>query len=334
MAKSEFRKYIDQAQELPSDVVLGNIVWHTVNDGAYSLADIEKSFDDLGMNPAFVPSPTTEFNAFEKACTNAVRASKPYPLPQNQVGEVMAIREAYKDDQQVIRHIVREVRDAKAKRLRYESVAKLILFRAQPGSDGKIMRGSHRLRAEIDSSVLLRGEQDHIKAVIDKWSEEFDRLYTYIDGDKARAIVRDYLGFLNAVMMKQGVYFVHANREDELAKLQTFVSTTLQNGCRVELFPIPELKRLRESVIEAFQDEAVKELNEVVAAISKVRTTRATITPQALAKLTDQYQGVMRKANEYTRTLRCTQDRTAGAAEIALESLNALRADMQTQMEA
>lgn len=333
MAKSEFRKYIDQAQELPSDVVLGNIVWHTVNDGAYPLDVIEKAFDDLGLNPAFVPNPTTEFNAFEKACTNAVRSARAYSLPQEQTGEIMAIRESYKDDQQVIRHVVREVRDAKHKRLRYETVAKLILFRAQPGTDGKIIRGSHRLRAEIDSSVLLRGEKEQIEAVIAKWTEEFDRLYNFIDGDKARAIVRDYLGFLNAVMMKQGVYFVHVNREDELTKLRTFVDTALGNGCKVELFPIPELKRLRESVIDAFQDEAVKELNEVVQAINKVRATRATITGPALAKLTDQYQGVMRKANEYTRTLRCTQDRTAGAAEVALESLNALRADMQRQME-
>lgn len=333
MAKSEFRKYIDQAQDLPSDVVLGNIVWHSVNDGAYPLDKIEKAFDDLGLNPSFVPSPTTEFNAYEKACTMALRAAKPYPLTKGMVGEVMAIREVFKDNEQVIRHIVREVRDAKRKKLRHETVAELVLFRAQAGAGGKLQRGSHRLRAVIHADRLLTGEKQQIEAVIHKWEEEFDRLYNFIDGDKARAIVRDYLGFLNAVMMKSGVYFVHKNREDELFKLQTFVGGTLANGCGLELFPIPELKRLRESVIEAFQDEAVKELNEVVSAISKVRSTRATITSSALAKLTDQYQGVMRKANEYTRTLRCTQDRTAGAAEVALESLNALRSDMQKQME-
>jgi hypothetical protein len=338
VAKSEFRKFIDQAQELPSDVVLGNIVWHRVNDGAYALEDIEKSFDALGLNPTFVPQPTTEFNAFEKACTNALRATKPYALQTVkgevvQTGEIMAIREAHKDGEQVIRHVVREVRDRQRKRLRYETVAELILMRAQPDSGGKIRRGSHRLRATIHVDRLVRGEQGRVEAVVKTWEQEFDRLYNFIDGDKARAIVRDYLGFLNAVMMKQGVYFVHKNREEELFRLQTFVDTTLANGCGLELFPIPELKRLRESVIDAFQDEAVKELNEVVAAINKVRSTRATITGPALAKLTDQYQNVMRKANEYTRTLRCTQDRTAGAAEVALESLNALRSDMQKQME-
>jgi len=343
MAKSEFRKYVDQAQELPDDVVLGNIVWHTVNDGAYSLTDIEKAFDDLGLNPSFVPRPTTEFNAFEKACTLALRATKPYELARGkvdgqmvttEVGEIMAIRESHKDSEQVIRQVVREVRDHQKKRLRYEVVAELILMRAVADSNGKVRRGSHRLRATVLVDNLHRNEKAQVESVIDRWEAEFNRLYEFLDGDKVRAVVRNYLGYLNAVMMKDGVYFVHKNREDELLRLQTFVGTTLANGCAISMFPIPELKRLREEVVEAYQDEAVKELNEVVAAISKVRSTRQSITPAALAKLTEQYQNVMRKANEYTRTLRCTQDRTAGAAEVALESLDALRADMRAQMEA
>lgn len=333
MAKSEFRKYIDQAQELPSDVVLGNLVYHKVNDGAYPLEDIEKAFEVLDLNPSFIPNPTTEFNAFEKACTNALRACKPYSLPQEQTGEIMAIRESQKDEEMVIRQIIREVRDYSAKRLRYEVVGQVELMRAQSHKDGRVIRGSHRLRATVYTDRLLYGEKQHVDAVINKWEEEFNRLYEFIDGDKARAMVRDYLGFLNAVMMKQGLYFVHKNREEELNRLQTLVAETLGNGCQLQLIPIPELKRLRESVVEAFQDEAVKELNEVVQAISKIRKTRNRITPQALAKVTEDYSKVMRKAGEYTRVLRINQDRTAGAAEIALASLDALREDMRKQME-
>lgn len=332
-SKSAFRKYVDQAQELPDDVVLGNIVWHTITDGAYDLGQIEQAFEDLDLNSMFVPAPTTEFNAFEKACTNALRAAKPYQLPQQQVGEIMAIREVSKTAEIVTRHIVREVRDSKAKRLRFETVAELTLFRAQSHSSGRVVRGSHRLRANIFVDRLLTGEKEQVEAVITKWDSEFDRLYNFVDGDKARAMVRDYLGYLNAVMMKQGVYFVHKTREEELYRLQTLVGVHLANGCQLQLMPIPELKRLRESVIDAFQDEAEKELNEVVAAINKVRTTRATITSTALAKLTDQYKQTMLKASEYTRILRCSQDRTAGAAEIALASLDALRSDMIKQME-
>ena len=334
MAKSEFRKFIDQAQELPTDVVLGNIVWHSVSDGAYDLSDIEQAFDTLDLNSAFVPSLTTEFNAFEKACTKAQTAAKPYDLPGNRKGEIMAIREVHKDSEIVTRHVIREVRDNQNKRLRYEAVAELKLGRAKSEPSGKVVRGSHRLRATIYSDRLEPGEEAHVRAVVDKWDQEFDRLYNFIDGDKARHMVREYLGYLNAVMMKQGVYFVHKTRQDELERLSTLVHSHLGNGCQLTMIPIPELKALRQQVVDAFQEEAVKELNEVVAAITKVRATRASVTPAAVAKLTDQYQKVMRKATEYTRVLRCSQDQTAGAAEIALASLDALRSECRTVMEA
>lgn len=333
MPKSDFRKHVDQYQSLPPDVMLGQIVWLTINDGAYSLTEIEAAFEKLGLNPTFVPLATSSFNAFEKACTKAQSASKPYPLDKEQIGEIMAIREVVKDDERVVRQVIREVRDSRANKLRHEPVAELVLYRQQAGADGKIDRSSPpRLRSTTFKDRLLPGEMEHVEDVITRWEQEFDRLYNFVDGDKVRAIVRNYLGFLNAVMMKSGVYFVFKNREDELELLRTFVDG-LPGANELESIPIPELKRLRESVIEAFQDEAEKELQEVVTAINKVRSTRQTITPQALAKLTEQYQRVMRKANEYGRTLRCTQDRTAGAAEIALESLNALRSDMQRQME-
>jgi hypothetical protein len=99
------------------------------------------------------------------------------------------------------------------------------------------------------------------------------------------------------------------------------------------LFPLPELKAMREEVIEAFQTEAQKELAEVVAAIQKVRGTRKSLTPEMHRKLKAQYNSVMLKATEYGRTLRVTQERTAGAAELASAALLSLEADLRKQME-
>lgn len=348
MAKSEFRKFIDQAGTLPDDVVLGHIVWHTVNDGAYELSVIEQTFAQLDLDPQFIPQPTSAFNAFEKACTNALKVGKPYIIgtakydrdgtPLHLTGQIMAIREVFKNDEVVTRRIIREIRDSKSKVLRHEEIGELKLWREQRPGHGKLRRGTEQPpRPTVFVDKLIGGEhgeeRPHVDSVIKQFQSEYDRLYRYIDGDKMRAVVREYLKYLNSVMMKSGVYFVHKSREEELFRLQTFVRT-MGGGCNLELIPIPELARLRESVIEAFQDEAVKELDEVVSAISKVRGSRTTITSTAFAKLTEQYQTTMRKSTEYTRVLRITQDRTAGAAEIALAALDALRSDMVKQMEA
>jgi hypothetical protein len=42
---------------------------------------------------------------------------------------------------------------------------------------------------------------------------------------------------------------------------------------------------------------------------------------------------MMRKASDYSRTLQIAQDRTAGAAELAVEGLMALQADVMATLE-
>lgn len=331
MVKSDFRKHVDQFQSLPDDVILGNIVWFSVADGKYDLAELEKWFMELTLNTALLPAETTEWNAFMKATTRSVDAVRPYALPRDTVGEFIAVRDVYKDDEVYVRQLIREVRDSAHKRLKIEPVASFKLYRAAR-RNGRVERGTHRLRTEIFAPALHPGEEAKVRECIDAFQEEFDRLYNFIDGDKARKLVRDYIEFLNGVMFKSGVYFVHRTRTEELARLAELVNR-MQQGCKFEHFPIPELARLRESVIDAYQEEAVKELEEVVALCAKIRSTRKTITPEALAKATEKYQTTMRKATEYGRVMRCSQDRTAGAAEIALEALNALRMDMIKTME-
>lgn len=332
-AKSEFRKHIDKFEALPKDVMLGYIAWFTVNDGAYKLADISARFDMLMLDPRFVPVETSAFNAFEKACSNALKAAKQYSLDQQHVGQIMAIREAFKSDEKVVRHVVREVRDSKRARLRYEPVAELVLFREKTDARNKIMRGSGAIRSGLFHNVLLPGEAEQVNEVIREWEAEYDRLYNFIDGDKVRKILRDYVSFLNGVMMKSGVYFVHVTHEDQLLRLQEFAET-LGNGCGLELMPIPDLPKLRTSVVAAFQEQAQRDLGEVVKQIAKIRETRGTITPAAYLKVKQQYESVMLNAKEHLRTFRVTQDVTAEAAETAMDMLLALEADMRKQMEA
>lgn len=331
-AKSEFRKHVDKHEELPRDVVLGYIAWFTVNDAAYPLVTISDTFDQLMLDSRFLPAETSAFNAFEKACSNALKAAKPYGLASEQQGEIMAVREAQKTDEKVVRHIVREVRDSKRARLRFEPVAELVLFREKADSRNKIVRGSGRIRSSIWDDRLLPGERAEVERVIHAWEAEYNRLYDFIDGDKARKIVRDYVGFLNGVMMKSGVYFVHVDQDEQLQKLAEFTAS-LGNGCSMELMPIPDLPKLRTSVVAAFQEQARRDLDDVVKAIAKIRSTRGVITASAYAKVKAQYEEVMRNAKQHLRTFKVTQDVTADSAEIAMDMLMALESDMRKQAE-
>ncbi len=331
-AKSEFRKQIEKTGELPRDVMLGYIAWFTIPDGAYKLSDISDAFDQLMLDSRFVPAETSAFNAFEKAATSSLRAAKPYPLPHDQTGEIIVCREAQKNSEKVVRHLVREVRDGKRARLRFEPVGEVVLFREHIDARNKIKRGTGRIRSQVLTPALLPGENSQVQTVIAEFEKEYDRLYNFIDGDKVRKIVRDYVGFLNGVMMKGSVYFVHVDQDDQLLKLQSFCEA-LGNGCSMELMPIPDLPKLRTSVVAAFQEQAKRDLDDVVKTIAKIRSTRGRITPAAYAKVKAEYETVLRNAKQHLRTFKVTQDVTADSAETAMQMLLALEADMRKQAE-
>ena len=123
-----------------------------------------------------------------------------------------------------------------------------------------------------------------------------------------------------------GVYFVHNSRGQELLALQEFVNGL--TTASLVVFPIPDLPTLREEVTEAFQREAEKDLTNVVVEIQNLRQSRkGAVTIASVVKMRAMYDEVITKAGEHSRTLQCSQDRTAGAAEMALAALTALMAD-------
>lgn len=322
-AKSEFRKYLDKAGELPRDVLLGHIVMFTINDGQYDRTEVDRWFDELQLDPQFVPEQGKAIDAYKKATSEANGSG--YPLSDGNTAEVL-VRDVSAGKDTVIRHLIREVKDPKAKRLAYNKIAEAIFYRPTV-RNGKVEAGTERFRLTIDHPTLLPNERAPMDAVVEQVSAAYDRYCNYMDGMKVRAMVRDYVLHLNGIALKAGVYFVHVSRVDELERLATLVDR-LGNGCMMHLMPMVDLDTQRDMVVEAFQAEAAAQLTNVVREISHLRETRKKITPDAYAKVKAQYDSVMTKASEYTRTLKISEDRTEGAAEIALDALAALQQQM------
>lgn len=323
MGISPVKKYLDQAGDLPADVLLGHLVLFRITDGDYNRDDIDAWFTELRLNPGFVPVPGKAIDAYKKATSQGDDFD--YDLPDGTVAHVL-VRDVVADSKVVTRHLVREIRDAKRRRLAYGPIGEATFFRPKT-SNGIVIPGSERFLLNVDHTQLVADERGPMQSLVDKISGSYDRFLAYCDGDKARAMVRDYVKYLNGAMLKDGIYFVHITRKDELDRLSEVVSR-LGNGCRMDTIPLVNLEREKDMVVEAFQAEAEKALADVVKEIQHVRGTRKTVTPEAYGKIKAKYDSVMLRATEYTRTLDVSQERTAGAAEVALDSL----AELQRQM--
>lgn len=320
-AKSDLRKYLDQAGELPRDVLLGHVVMFTITDGEYDRDQVALWFDELMLNPAFVPVPNKAVDAFKKA-TSLVDDTE-YDVRGNTAH--VLVRDVASDSETMTRHFIREITDSKKKRLAYAKIGEATFYRAVTRG-GKVQPGTERLRLGFDADALYKDEKPEVTEVKKRIEAAYERHVKYMDGMKVRAMVRDYVLSLNAILLKQGVYFVHVNRLDELLRLQTLVHRL--GGCRLELMPLVDLKEQRDMVVEAFQTEAEASLQDVVKQIQHIRETRKKVTPDAYAKVKREYDAVMMRAKEYGRTLKVNQDKTAGAAETALDALVALQQQM------
>ena len=326
---SSLRDYIEENGKLPDDCVLGYIAWFTIEDGMYDAEKMALAFDRLNLNSAYLPPPISPSDAFLKASTEI--GGLEYAVVGGNTARVL-VRDVVKGRSEIIRHIVREVVDAKNVQLLYEEVGEIVFYR--PAVRGGVAQpGSARYRVTL-SQTLVQEEKDILRARIADFESTYMRYRDFHDGAKLRALVRSYLLYLNGIAMKPSVYFVHSSRGDELERLQQFVAELRSGSTNITMLPLADLPTLRTEVVDAFQREAVKELQYLAEEIVSVRSTRkGPISVKKYAQLRDDYNRVMAKATEYTRTLQITQDRTAGAAETVIDLLTALQSDYAKQLD-
>lgn len=320
---TDFQKYLAETGALPEDVILGRITLTRISDEPIRRDDLIQWFDEEQLNPALLPPPIKAVDAYRKATTEVEDYT--YELEGNTA--TVLTRDVSSDQQRVIRHFIREIRDSRNRLLTFDKVGEAIFYRPSVGPDSKVIPGTERFQITLNAAVMHPGEDAQLDVMFQRCSASYDRYVNFLDGQKLRMVVREYQKYLNAIELKGGVYFVHANRTDELLRLQRVVQR-FGGTCRMHLIPLVNLENERQMVVEAFQREATQALDAIVVEITMLRANRKKITPAAYAKMRARYDTVMNQASEYLRTLGITQETTAAAAEVALDALVGLQQAM------
>jgi len=318
---------LNEQGDLPDDVLLGRIVMFTITDEMVGRNQLEQTFQALNLDPRLLPPEIKPVDAFKKATSDA---NNKYTLPNGQVCTVLC-RDVASTNEFVKRQITREVKDAKARQLSYTRAIECTFYRAttEKKADGSTgtKKGSERVSIKIDQTGLDASEISEVTKIADEIKTRYNRYYHFLDGNKLRATVRDYLKHLNAIELRGGVYFVHVTRSDELSRLQTLVRGW-GGGCSMYSIPLVDIERERQMVTDAFQREASQQLTEVAKECAHLRESRKQITPQAYAKIKQRYDEVVSKAIEHQGMLQVSQDLTGAAAEVALHALTDLQEEL------
>lgn len=108
--------------------ILGDLIWYSLRDVRITRQDLENLFTKHGISHAHLPAEIREADAYRRA-TSDINTRQPRQL-QDGTYEVLMVREVASNNDEIVRHLVREVRDSKNKRLSYEQVGVLNFFRA------------------------------------------------------------------------------------------------------------------------------------------------------------------------------------------------------------
>lgn len=334
--------YQERLAGLPEESFIGSILWFSVAgavergpDGARKVVpvrvshlELEQWFDELGLDPAFLPPSIKRIDAFRNASSSVRRT---YDMPVDGQSAELLVVEVRSDVDQVTRHVMRQVRDERQVKLDYDHLATLKFIRGGRTSMGKRSSGDH-WKHQILSRT--RGQdRAEVEALIEEIDERYHDLAANLHSAAIRAVLRSYLGHLNAIPMKSsgGLYFVHQTRQADLDGLQQ-LARRIGQGTLLEQFPLVDTEDSREMLKEAYQSEVEEEcrllLRDIAELNDRADTRGGAVDPKAYAALNGRYQEVMANAAEYTEMLGRSQGRAAAALELALDAV----ADLATRL--
>jgi hypothetical protein len=284
-----------------------------------------------------VPPPIRPVDAYEKV-TGPAGIRVTYPLGPQPSGSrrrrrdgqgreaTLMIRHVRRDGQQIVRHLVREVRDEASVRLSYDvRLAECVFYR-----DSHAAVGGGALQITPDYAAIRElpsDEQEKVAATLTEIQAAYTRNCTYLTADRLRTVIRTYIEALNAIRVRPtgGVYFVHRTHDGALAALRELAGR-FGAGSHLARIPRPDQDEQRELIISAFTTKAREDLDklarDIAAAQRDGQASEASIT--ALHK---RFRVLQASTAEHAQLLNTSLD----DASAALKLVNAQLASLLTQ---
>ena len=315
--------------------MLGQLVWFAVGgvveyDGDYTrqvnplktrYSDVEKWFEELKLDCAFLPARIREVDSFRKA-TGELSIELPIPDKPDHVVQFFTDGETT-DDDRVMRTVMREVRQGRV-RMSSTKVAELIFFRGTPAGRGRLP-GSATFTYRVGRSVP-RHEAEPLVQALEQAKAEYADSSTHLAAQAIRSVVRTYLLSLMAVQMHSsgGLYFVAAEHRGTVLALQELVRR-VGGGATFGEIEVPDSADRRRMVNEAVQVGVGINARELLREMTTTLKKPGAISYRTYTEFVSRYNDVRDMSAYYAELLALPQDDAAEILETALESLSTVQ---------
>jgi len=103
--------------------ILGHLIWYSVKESRIKIEDMRKLFTQIGLPTDFLPEEPSNINAYKRATTELSEEVE-VKLDLNRTAVYM-VRLTAKSDEEIVKSIIKEIRDAGDKRLSYEEIGRV-----------------------------------------------------------------------------------------------------------------------------------------------------------------------------------------------------------------
>lgn len=318
--------YQQAGADLPDEAFLGQLVFFTISEADVSLETMAKEVDDRQLRTDTLKTRVRPVDAFKKAVNEVAVKFQKQPGAQHSI----LVRPVGQDSQTSHRHIVLERAVfglGKRRHLVYDPLATVVYDRGERQKDGTVANdnitatvnqalGAYALNAEEQAWVDAHIGPDGARLV-----DRYQHWSTHLDSHAVRAFVREYIYTLGGVQAKAngGVYFVPQKHAEELQHLSELVQAV---GSEMHLVPLLDIVNQREFLGRAFEQEAIREVESLMAEFSRILTNQSrTITKATYDEYVNETAALMARLNDYTALLDDNLDHARIQVEVVMRQV-------------
>lgn len=320
--------------ELPS---LGYVVLYEVGDVDSTLGELSEWFDELGLDPGFLPNPQRQCDAYERVTSSSgtvkYDTSDDPETADPGCGITLMIRHVRRVRRQnILRHLVREVRDPENEKLRYDAHLADLAFEFTPGDEDDHGTGAFDVTLDDDELAKLTPyEAAAVKTMLTAIRMDYENRCAFIDAAKVRAMVRNYIASLNPIKLKSsgGVYFVgreHTATLTGLAELLERFTNDNTNLMRLPLIDVVEARDLLTSSLITQTHDRLQSLSVDLAAAQA-----AGVGPDKRVELHQRFVALKTSLKQHGDRFSVALTDIDGTLTVTEQQITALLADAPTE---
>jgi hypothetical protein len=263
--------YTDELKglNLPDDAFLGSLLYFSISNADVDLEAARNELANAGLSTETLRKNLRPIDAFSKSSREMGRKFKTV----NDIRSELMVRPVGADGEQAHRYLMLEravSQNGKKRRVFYEKVAEISFTR---GIKKAGEYTGHFVESRRTTDYLgepLTAEEDAwLTACLNTFKERYEHYLTHLDSHAVRSYVREYIYDLSGTCVKEsgGLYFIKQEHSDQVAKLSSWVKSI---GSEFHSLPLLNLADQREMILEAFEDETIKEVERLLGEVSKI----------------------------------------------------------------